>query len=105
MGLVSVQHAVLKGPAVPRRDGNLWVALADGGAVACYCADTGRQLQKARGRRHPPHACPPTMCPARYRTRRRKGVPLVQALGAWTASPRMLAPGCCCVAAPHVQKL
>ena len=30
------------------RDGNLWVALAEGSAVACYCADTGKQLQKVR---------------------------------------------------------
>ena len=28
------------------RDGNLWVALAEGSAVACYCAETGRQLHK-----------------------------------------------------------
>ncbi len=35
--------------AICVRDGNLWVALAEGSAVACYCADTGRQLQKVRG--------------------------------------------------------
>ncbi|KAK9805523.1 hypothetical protein WJX72_003241 [[Myrmecia] bisecta] len=38
-------------------DGNLWVALADGGAVACYDANSGKQLHKVQLPVKRPTAC------------------------------------------------
>ena len=38
------------------RDGNLWVALADGGALGCYSTKTGEEINKVRPCQSPHHA-------------------------------------------------
>jgi hypothetical protein len=40
-------------------EGNLWVALAEGGAVACYDPQTGKQIRKASS---PNPSC--ALCPS-----------------------------------------